>query len=63
MNPKDEDTTQMNLRIDRHLHRRIKAAAALEGVSMQTLIEGILRKVIEEGDDEEPTREDKLGKR
>lgn len=63
MKANDKGISQMNLRMDHFLHRRIKAAAALEGVTMQAFIEGMLRTVIGEDDDEEPKREDKPGKK
>ncbi|NLE41014.1 MAG: toxin-antitoxin system HicB family antitoxin [Lentisphaerae bacterium] len=59
MNAKDKNTSQLNLKIDLFLHRRLKAAAAMEGVSMTELIERILSRVVE--DDEEP-KQDKRGK-
>ena len=31
MNAKDKNTSQLNLKIDLFLHRRLKAAAAMEG--------------------------------
>ena len=59
MNAKDKTTSQLNLKIDLFLHRRLKAAAAMEGVSMTELIEAIIRRAVE--DDEEP-KQDKRGK-